>query len=50
MNTTLFESPQYQRVYQYLRRHKADQDLDNFEYRENSVEGKAIDCLQVFLR
>ena len=50
MNATLFKSPQYQRVYQYLRRHKADQDLDNFKYRNNSVEGKAVDCLEIFLR
>ena len=49
MNEDLYKSPQYQIVYQYLRRHKQKKNLDVFTYRQNSVEGTAADCLQLFL-
>ena len=46
MDQKEFEGPTIQRVYQYLRRHAANQDLDNFSFKDSlKVEGNVSDCL-----
>ena len=46
---TLFKEPFFQRVYQYLRRHKGGQNLDSFHF-AGSVEGNTSDCLKMILK
>ena len=45
-----FKSEAYQRVYQYLRRHVMNHNLDQFSYSKGSIEGSPSDCLQVILK
>jgi hypothetical protein len=49
MNRQEFESDAFQRVYQYLRRHTAGNDLDKFSYKNDNTEGTPINCLEIFL-
>ena len=49
MDSTEFESPLYQRVYQYLRRYIGEYNLDTFSYAAN-VEGSPENCLEVITR
>ena len=48
MDNQEFESPVYQRVYQYLREHGMSHNLDMFSY-TGSVEGTQGNCLQMIL-
>ena len=48
MDEEEFRSSTFQRVYQYLRRHIAKYDLDDFLY-TGSVEGNPADCLYLLL-
>ena len=50
MDEREFHREPYQRVYQYLLRHMNDVSMDKFSYVPKSVEGKHVDCLQVFLK
>ena len=49
MDRQEFESPHYQRVYQYLQRHTENIDLDRFSY-ANSVEGTSANWLKIILQ
>jgi len=49
MDRQEFESVHYQRVYQYLRRHFGNVNLDRFSYIGN-VEGDPANCLEIILR
>lgn len=44
MDQKEFQSASYQRVYQYLKRHDAGEDLDDFTY-QSTMEDTAADCL-----
>lgn len=46
----LWQSSTYQRVFQYLNRHKAHVNLDQFRYNVGSVEGNSNIFLQVVYR
>lgn len=46
MDEEEFESNSFQRVYQYIRRYTAGENLDNFSFKESSVEGTPQECLQ----
>ena len=50
MDETMYHSPAYQRVYQYLRRHIGRISLDRFHYKHGSVEGSKEDCLEIMLQ
>ena len=50
MDETMYRSPAYQRVYQYLRRHIRQMSLDRFRYIRGSVEGSKEDCLEIMLQ
>ena len=50
MDQKEFESETYQRVYQYLRRHTANSNLDRFFYHMGSVEGSPQDCLETYFK
>lgn len=50
MDEVEFHGPTFQRVYQYLRRHTAGQNLDTFSYIPGSVEGDVADFLTIVLR
>ena len=47
-----FKSEQFQRVYQYLKRHSTNAPLDTFTYvhKPESVTEKPADCLQLYLQ
>ena len=51
MDELLFKEESVQRVFQYLRRRIAKQDLDRFKliYNPNKPEGKESECLQCIL-
>ncbi len=49
MNDEEFKSNSYQRVYQYIRRFTAKQNLDSFYFNE-CVEGTPKDCLKIILK
>ena len=49
MDTGEFESSPYQRVYQYIRRFIAGQNLDSFAY-SGLVEGTPQDCVGQLLQ
>ena len=49
MDTGEFESSPYQRVYQYIRRFVAGQNLDSFSY-SGLVEGTPQDCVGQLLQ
>lgn len=49
MDNQEFESPMYQRVYQYLRRHNKGQKLDKFLY-TGKIEGTKEGSLQIILK
>ena len=49
MDQMEFEGPTIQRVYQYLTRHAASQDLDRFSFSDR-VEGNVQDCVITILR
>ena len=49
MDRLKFESTDYQRVYQYLRRHIENTDLDQFSY-ANRVEGTSANWLKIILQ
>ena len=49
MDDQEFHSATFQRVYQYLRRHIANMNLDHFQYQTTS-EGTPDDCLKLFLQ
>ena len=49
MDMTLFKEEKIQRVYQYLRRIKAKQDLDLFDFNPKVVESDPKLCLQLML-
>ncbi|XP_078257499.1 E3 ubiquitin-protein ligase rnf213-alpha-like isoform X2 [Rhinoraja longicauda] len=48
MDEKEFQSESFQRPYQYLRKFKNNQTLDNFIY-QGTVEGSHVECLQLFL-
>ena len=50
MDEEEFKSEAYQRVYQYLRLHVMNHNLDQFSYIKGSIEGSTSDCLQVILK
>lgn len=50
MDDIEFRSDSFQRVYQYLRRHAANHNLDTFIYSQGSVEEGPCDFLQIVLR
>ena len=50
MDQEVFENVTFQRVYQYLRRYAAGNNLDRFSYQRDSIEGTPQDCLKIFLR
>ncbi|CAI8017205.1 E3 ubiquitin-protein ligase rnf213-alpha [Geodia barretti] len=50
MDQKTFSSETFQRVYQYLRRHVANSNLDSFAFDHNNIEGTPHDCLQILLR
>ena len=50
MDVQEFRGSTIQRVYQYLRRHAANQNLDTFSYRHGCVEGSNRDFLRIILR
>ena len=50
MDENEFESDTFQRVYQYLRCHATNSNLDGFTYNKGTVEGTPYDCLQIVLR
>ena len=50
MDQKTFSSETFQRVYQYLRRHVANRNLDSFAFDHNNIEGTPHDCLQILLR
>ncbi|XP_052615833.1 E3 ubiquitin-protein ligase RNF213 isoform X2 [Peromyscus californicus insignis] len=49
MDPMEFSSEAFQRPYQYLKRFHQNQNLDTFQYKEDSVEGSPEECLQHFL-
>ncbi len=49
MDVDEFRGPTVQRVYQYLRRHTAGQNLDTFSY-QGLVEGNEKHCVNIILR
>lgn len=49
MDEQVFARPICQRVYQYLRRHMGNYNLDSFSYAGN-VEGNRKNCLEIFLQ
>ena len=49
MNEQEFQSDPYQRVYQYIRRHTAGRNLDEFTF-NGVAEGSTQDCLEILLR
>lgn len=49
MDEQVFARPICQRVYQYLRRHMGNYNLDSFSYIGN-VEGNKKNCLEIFLQ
>lgn len=49
MDDLEFKSDPYQRVYQYIRRHTAGQNLDLFCF-SGAIEGTMPDCLQLLLQ
>ena len=49
MDDEEFKGPTIQRVYQYLRRHAGEHNLDNFSYQAGTVEGNERDCLKIIL-
>lgn len=49
MDDQEFHGATFQRVYQYLRRHIANMNLDHFQYLTTS-EGTPDDCLKLFLQ
>jgi len=49
MDQMEFQSASYQRVYQYLKRHDAGENLDDFIY-QSSIEDTSADCLDIICR
>ena len=49
MDEEVFNSSAVQRVYQYLKRHSTDQNLDTFSFNQDIVEGNTRDFLEVIL-
>ena len=49
VDTQEFETPSYQRAYQYLKRHDRGQNLDDFTY-EQSIEDTHAECLEVITK
>ncbi len=49
MDDEEFKSNSYQRVYQYIRRFTAKQNLDSFSF-NGCVEGTPQDCLEIILQ
>jgi len=49
MDQKEFQSASYQRVYQYLKRHDAGENLDDFIY-QSSIEDTPSDCLDIICR
>jgi hypothetical protein len=49
MDVDEFESCSYQRVYQYIKCHENDEDLDSFSYDSGSVVGTPQDCICLLL-
>ena len=45
-----FQTPYFQRVFQYLRRHNAGKTFDDFTFCEGVVEGRHEECLQTLLK
>ena len=45
----MFRGTTFQRVYQYLRRHAENADLDNFTF-QGRTEGTTTDCLNLFIQ
>ena len=50
MDAQEFRGSTIQRVYQYLRRHAANQNLDTFSYRHGCMEGSERNFLRIILR
>ena len=50
MDKNEFENDTFQRVYQYLRRHATNSNLDRFTYNKGTVEGTPHNCLQIVLK
>ena len=49
MDDEEFKGPTIQRVYQYLRRHASEHNLDTFSYQDGTFEGNERDCLKIIL-
>ena len=47
MDEKKFKNEALQRVYQYLRRHTAGNNLDLFSYNSGIIEGTPQDCLEI---
>ena len=47
MDEKEFKNETLQRVYQYLRRHAAGNNLDLFSYKSGIIEGTPQDCLEI---
>ena len=50
MDLDEFNGPTIQRVYQYLRRHASNKNLDRFSYMMGSIEGTVKDFLTLAIR
>ena len=49
MDRKEFQSASYQRVYLYLKRHDAEEDLDDFTY-QSTIEDTTADCLDIICK
>lgn len=49
MDDSIFRSEAFQRPFQYLIRSYTGKNLDMFQYEDGSVEGTAVECLQLLL-
>ena len=50
MDNRVFESDPYQRVYQYIRQHTLESNLNGFSFIKGNVEGTPQDCLEIILK
>ena len=50
VDESVFRSKSVQRVYQYLRRYMAKQDLHSFTFNAENIEGKPDECLNCITR
>lgn len=50
MDDAELRSRTIQRVYQYLRRHSGNENLDHFKYLDKNVEDDVDDCLKILMQ